>query len=188
MGAEDRQLTLPVLTLPVLTRPVLTRRGFLAGSGAAAAAVAAGAVLAGCGSGAPTPAPTPTRWVRVAVAGMTAGSAAWVRIAATGDGALQPVAPSAPPTTDSGCWLVAQPGGTFLAFDPRCTHKRCLYDWDVATTRFHCRCHGGFFGPDGRVLEGPPPWPLARYEVRQAGVGAVEIGWWDPGSLEPEPS
>jgi Rieske Fe-S protein len=169
--------------------PVLSRRDFLAGSLAATAVVAGvGLTVAACGSGTPAPAPTPSRWVHVPVSGMTAGSAAWIVVRASGDGTAQAVAPSLPPTTESGFWLVAQANGKFLAFDPRCTHRRCLYDWDAASDRFACRCHGGYFGPDGGVLGGPPPFPLARYEVRQATAGSVDVGWWDPGSLEPEPS
>ena len=65
---------------------------------------------------------------------------------------------------------------------------RCLYDWNSEKTQFLCRCHGGIFGADGSVAGGPVPRPLGRYQVRQAGIGAVEVGWWDPGTLEPEPS
>jgi Rieske Fe-S protein len=33
-------------------------------------------------------------------------------------------------------------------------------------TRFRCPCHGGVFDAEGNVVEGPPPRPLDRVEVR----------------------
>ena len=46
-----------------------------------------------------------------------------------------------------------------------CTHLGCVVNWQRSRRVFFCPCHGGRFAPDGRVLGGPPPAPLARFEV-----------------------
>lgn len=62
-------------------------------------------------------------------------------------------------------WLVGD-GTEVTAFDPRCTHLGCPYDWDEADHVFRCPCHGAVFAVDGTVLEGPAPRPLDRVAVR----------------------
>jgi cytochrome b6-f complex iron-sulfur subunit len=46
-----------------------------------------------------------------------------------------------------------------------CTHLGCVVNWQRGRRVFFCPCHGGRFAPDGRVLGGPPPTPLPRFEV-----------------------
>ncbi len=86
-----------------------------------------------------------------------------VRFAGTVNGA--PVAGSA--------WLVKGGSGNLVAFDPRCPHARCAYDW-TDQARFACLCHAGFFRIDGTVISGPPPRPLDQFGVREAG-GRIEL-------------
>ncbi len=57
----------------------------------------------------------------------------------------------------------------FRAFSAICTHLGCIVKWDPATQKILCPCHAGVFGPDGRVLSGPPSRPLPEYEVVQVG-------------------
>jgi Rieske Fe-S protein len=38
--------------------------------------------------------------------------------------------------------------------------------WDAPAKKFRCPCHGGVYGPDGAVVEGPPPRPLDTIEAR----------------------
>jgi Rieske Fe-S protein len=47
-----------------------------------------------------------------------------------------------------------------------CTHLGCQVRWEAESKRFLCPCHGGVYGPDGRVLDGPPPRPLETIDVR----------------------
>jgi menaquinol-cytochrome c reductase iron-sulfur subunit len=47
-----------------------------------------------------------------------------------------------------------------------CTHLGCQVRWEPESKRFLCPCHGGVYGPDGGVLEGPPPRPLDTIDVR----------------------
>lgn len=51
------------------------------------------------------------------------------------------------------------------AFSAICTHLGCIVKWDAATSKIICPCHAGIFGPDGKVLSGPPPRDLPEYTV-----------------------
>jgi len=46
-----------------------------------------------------------------------------------------------------------------------CSHTGCVVDWVPAEREYVCPCHEGRYGPDGRVLSGPPPYPLTDLEV-----------------------
>lgn len=54
----------------------------------------------------------------------------------------------------------------FVVYNLHCTHVGCPVNWSAPAKRFFSPCHGGVFDADGRVLSGPPPRPLDRYEVR----------------------
>jgi menaquinol-cytochrome c reductase iron-sulfur subunit len=69
----------------------------------------------------------------------------------------------------SSAWVVTSDGKTFTAFDPRCTHLGCPYRWDAEKSLFACPCHTAMFGPDGKVISGPPPRPLDQYQTKVAG-------------------
>lgn len=53
-----------------------------------------------------------------------------------------------------------------LALLSTCSHLGCSVNWDRQGGRFRCPCHGGVYDQEGRVLEGPPPRPLTRLEVK----------------------
>jgi Rieske Fe-S protein len=145
--------------------------------------------VVGCGgTAAPTGAPpTPSRWIRIPTAGLVPGEPRWVTFDSSPGASAAPVLAGPDATAGAtssavaGAWLVLQADGSVVAFMPGCTHQRCLYDWDLATTRFHCRCHRGSFAADGTVIEGPPPRPLDRYPVRREGPDSIDIGWLDRG-------
>lgn len=46
-----------------------------------------------------------------------------------------------------------------------CSHLGCIVNWNRSRRVFFCPCHGARFAPDGRVLGGPPPAPLERFDV-----------------------
>lgn len=157
------------------------RRRFLLG----AVALSGAAVLELTGCVGPAATPSPPRWVRVDVTALTMNRPAYVDLPLETP-AVKPAPSASPPGASSppqfgfgGAWLVLQPDGTVTAFDPRCTHQACLYDWDGPRGRFVCRCHSGEFGLDGKVLSGPPPRPLARFKVREGAPGTVEVAWQD---------
>lgn len=68
----------------------------------------------------------------------------------------------------SSAWVVTADGNNFTVFDPRCPHLGCPFRWEVQSATFQCPCHTAAFGPDGRVISGPPPRPLDRYETKVA--------------------
>ena len=57
-------------------------------------------------------------------------------------------------------------GEQFTLFHIHCTHVGCPIRWNVQAGRFFSPCHGGVFDKEGRVLAGPPPRPLDRYESK----------------------
>jgi menaquinol-cytochrome c reductase iron-sulfur subunit len=66
-------------------------------------------------------------------------------------------------------WVVKQPDNSVVAFGPQCTHLGCAYHWDEEKTEFLCPCHNSLFSIDGKVLAGPAPRPLDRYETKIEG-------------------
>jgi Rieske Fe-S protein len=54
-------------------------------------------------------------------------------------------------------------------FSGTCTHLGCTVNWSEREHVFLCPCHGATFGPDGRVLGGPPPQPLTRIQASVRG-------------------
>ncbi|MCX6616572.1 MAG: ubiquinol-cytochrome c reductase iron-sulfur subunit [Acidobacteria bacterium] len=63
-------------------------------------------------------------------------------------------------------WCVKTSDRDVIAFSPWCTHLGCAYHWDEQKKQFLCPCHGSVFGIDGKVLAGPAPRSLDRYEVK----------------------
>jgi len=63
-------------------------------------------------------------------------------------------------------WVVKLEDRQTLAFGPQCTHLGCAYHWDDGKVQFICPCHNSVFGIDGRVLSGPAPRPLDRFESK----------------------
>ena len=76
--------------------------------------------------------------------------------------------PWAGQTARTSVWLRREGETRFTAFAVNCTHLACPVNWLRDARLFLCPCHGGVFYADGRVAGGPPPRPLARYEVRVA--------------------
>jgi cytochrome b6-f complex iron-sulfur subunit len=72
--------------------------------------------------------------------------------------------------------VVNTKAGGLKAFSAICTHLGCIVLWEERKGTIHCPCHDGFFNPvTGAVVSGPPPTPLAQYEV-VAKDGKVLIG------------
>ena len=77
-------------------------------------------------------------------------------------------------------WVVKTAGNQVVAYAPQCTHLGCAYRWDEKGHYFLCPCHTSTFGLDGKVLSGPAPRALDRYEVKvESGkilIGPVQKG------------
>jgi menaquinol-cytochrome c reductase iron-sulfur subunit len=66
-------------------------------------------------------------------------------------------------------WVVKQTDNSVVAFGPQCTHLGCAYHWDDEKTEFLCPCHNSLFSISGKVMGGPAPRPLDRYETKVEG-------------------
>jgi menaquinol-cytochrome c reductase iron-sulfur subunit len=69
----------------------------------------------------------------------------------------------------STAWVVKLANGEVAAFGPQCTHLGCAYHWEEGKDHFLCPCHTSIFSIDGRVVSGPAPRPLDKYEIKLAG-------------------
>jgi menaquinol-cytochrome c reductase iron-sulfur subunit len=66
-------------------------------------------------------------------------------------------------------WVVKMSDKEIIAFGPQCPHLGCAYHWDQKNKEFLCPCHASTFSIDGKVLAGPAPRPLDRYEAKIEG-------------------
>jgi menaquinol-cytochrome c reductase iron-sulfur subunit len=73
-------------------------------------------------------------------------------------------------TSEKGtAWVVKHPDNSITAFGPQCTHLGCAYHWDDRKNDFVCPCHNSFFSADGKVISGPAPRQLDRFDVKVDG-------------------
>jgi len=70
----------------------------------------------------------------------------------------------------STAWVVRSADNQVTAFGPQCTHLGCAYRWDDTKNEFLCPCHNSLFALTGKVLSGPAPRPLDRYETKVEGT------------------
>ena len=63
-------------------------------------------------------------------------------------------------------WVLKKSENEVVAFAPQCTHLGCAYHWDDKNLNFLCPCHTSVFDKDGKVLTGPAPRPLDRYQSK----------------------
>ena len=66
-------------------------------------------------------------------------------------------------------YVLTDNGRDYVAMSNICTHLGCRVRWITDRNLFFCPCHNGQFDKEGRVIAGPPPRPLDRYEVRVEG-------------------
>jgi menaquinol-cytochrome c reductase iron-sulfur subunit len=63
-------------------------------------------------------------------------------------------------------YVLTDNGRDFIAMSNICTHLGCRVRWIVDQEQFFCPCHNGVFDKEGKVLSGPPPRPLDRFEIK----------------------
>lgn len=63
-------------------------------------------------------------------------------------------------------YLLTEDGRDYVAMSNICTHLGCRVRWIDDQGQFFCPCHNAIFSKDGSVVEGPPPRPLDRFEVK----------------------
>jgi len=79
-------------------------------------------------------------------------------------------------TSEKGtAWVVKHTDKSIVAFGPICTHLGCAYHWEEGKNDFLCPCHSSVFSIDGKVVSGPAPRPLDRYETKVEG-GKLLLG------------
>jgi len=59
-----------------------------------------------------------------------------------------------------------------------CTHLGCVVPWSPANNKFMCPCHGSQYAPDGHVVRGPAPLPLALAHCNTADDGKIQFSPW----------
>lgn len=63
--------------------------------------------------------------------------------------------------------LVRTPNGDLRAFSATCTHLACTVQYRSDFAHIWCACHNGHYDLNGINIQGPPPRPLERYDVRE---------------------
>jgi len=66
-------------------------------------------------------------------------------------------------------WVIRKGPSEVIALAPQCTHLGCAYHWEDSHKEFQCPCHTSSFSPEGKVLSGPAPRALDRYEAKMEG-------------------
>ena len=69
-------------------------------------------------------------------------------------------------TEELSVFVSTENGADFVALSNICTHLGCRVRWVDEQDGFFCPCHNAIFGPDGAVLQGPPPRPLDRFDTK----------------------
>jgi len=59
-----------------------------------------------------------------------------------------------------------------------CTHLGCVVPWSAANNKFMCPCHGSQYAPDGHVVRGPAPLPLALAHCDTGEDGRIIFSTW----------
>jgi Rieske Fe-S protein len=60
----------------------------------------------------------------------------------------------------------------FRAFAATCTHLDCIVEYQKDKKRIWCNCHNGEYNLNGQQVAGPPPTPLATYQVDLVAKGS----------------
>jgi cytochrome b6-f complex iron-sulfur subunit len=71
--------------------------------------------------------------------------------------------------------VLQAPDEQLFAFSAKCTHEGCTITYQPGQSVLWCPCHDGRFDMSGRVLSGPPPQPLLKYEARRQPDGGIVI-------------
>lgn len=82
------------------------------------------------------------------------------------DGQTTSIAVSGPfPESDRRAFVRNADGGITAIWN-RCAHLGCPVAYSEGGDSYSCPCHGGSYDSQGRVIAGPPPRPLDRFDVK----------------------
>lgn len=65
--------------------------------------------------------------------------------------------------------IIRTAAGELRAFSAICTHLSCTVQYREDIQHIWCACHNGHYDLNGRNISGPPPSPLAVYDVKVRG-------------------
>lgn len=71
--------------------------------------------------------------------------------------------------------LIRTADGNYRAFTAVCTHLGCTVQYRTDLHEIWCPCHNGIYNLQGRNISGPPPRPLAQYQVHIQGEDIVVV-------------
>jgi cytochrome b6-f complex iron-sulfur subunit len=91
--------------------------------------------------------------------------AATLSVGAGSASSLPPNAGRVVPFGSQPAIVIRTPGGELRAFTAICTHLDCTVQYRPDLQRIWCACHDGQYDLNGRNVAGPPPRPLAAYDV-----------------------
>jgi Rieske Fe-S protein len=63
-------------------------------------------------------------------------------------------------------YVLTENGREYVAMSNICTHLGCRIRWISDREEFFCPCHNGVFDKDGRIVAGPVPRPLDRFDTK----------------------
>ena len=67
------------------------------------------------------------------------------------------------------------PQQRLCALEAKCTHEGCTVQYVPGDSLIWCACHNGKFDLEGRVISGPPPRPLAKWQAQREADGGVTV-------------
>lgn len=65
--------------------------------------------------------------------------------------------------------LILLASGEYRAFQATCTHLDCNVQYRPDLGHIWCACHNGHYDLNGKNIAGPPPEPLAQFDVTVRG-------------------
>lgn len=77
---------------------------------------------------------------------------------------------------EKGVFIVCTAQSSYIALSRVCTHAGCSVNFNSSAKNFNCPCHGGIYDINGKVVSGPPPAPLAQYQVTLSGTTLTIAG------------
>jgi menaquinol-cytochrome c reductase iron-sulfur subunit len=91
------------------------------------------------------------------------------------DGQTTSIAVSGPEPESDRRAFVRHGDGTLTALWNRCAHLGCPVSYSAGADSYSCPCHGGAYDSTGRVVAGPPPRPLDRFDIKLTTADGKDI-------------
>jgi menaquinol-cytochrome c reductase iron-sulfur subunit len=63
-------------------------------------------------------------------------------------------------------YVLTEDSQNYVALSNICTHLGCRVRWISEQGKFFCPCHNAVFDKDGKVVSGPPPRAMDRFQTK----------------------